>query len=270
VDDVARRVWEAYAGYMALGHRVEAGPHGRAVRHDPCPRIHDANLLVGPTAADDAAIDALLAFGERALAGLAHRHVLVGPEAPPRLLARLALLDYRPRPTLQLVLDGPLGGPVPILYEIRMVSDEADWISLRALMRRDHQEGGRSAVLPAEVTDEMVAVKRAKTPALRFWIARDGADDVGYFSSWPGEGGVGLVEDLFTLPERRGRGVARALMHRAVNDARRRGAGPVVIGADPADTVKTAYARMRFRPVCLTWSWLRTSATNARGGAASG
>jgi GNAT superfamily N-acetyltransferase len=260
VDDVARRVWEAYAGYVALGHRVEEGPHGRAVRHDPCPRIHDANLLLGPTAADDAEIDALLAFGERALAGLAHRHVLVGPEAPPRLLARLALEDYRPKPTLQLVLDGPLAGPAPPLYEIRQASGDDDWASLRALMRRDHREGGRSPVLPAEVTDQMIAVKRAKTPSLRFWIARQDDEDVGYFSSWPGEGGTGLVEDLFTLPERRGRGVARALVHRAVNDARRRGSGPVVIGADPAGTVKAAYARMGFRPACLTWSWLEKPA----------
>jgi GNAT superfamily N-acetyltransferase len=103
----------------------------------------------------------------------------------------------------------------------------------------------------------MVRTKRAK-PGLRFWLARVDGTDAGFFSAWPGVEGVGMVEDLFTLPRFRRRGVARALVHRAVQDARARGAREVLIGADPGDTPKAFYARLGFRPACLTWSWLWT------------
>ena len=61
---------------------------------------------------------------------------------------------------------------------------------------------------------------------------------------------MGKVEDLFTVPEHRRQGVATALIAHAVADARARGAGPVLIGADPTDTPKAMYAAMGFAPVC--------------------
>jgi GNAT superfamily N-acetyltransferase len=87
----------------------------------------------------------------------------------------------------------------------------------------------------------------------------DGAA-VAYFSSWPGIAGVGMVEDLFTLPSHRGRGIARALIHHGVADARTRGAQSVLIGSDPDDTPKHLYAAMGFEPTCVTWGWTRIEA----------
>ena len=63
---------------------------------------------------------------------------------------------------------------------------------------------------------------------------------------------MGKVEDLFTDPDFRGRGVASALIASAVADARERGAGPVLVGARPDDTPRLMYAAMGFRPLCLT------------------
>jgi len=60
------------------------------------------------------------------------------------------------------------------------------------------------------------------------------------------------VEDLFTLPECRNKGVAAALIRQAVGDCRARGAGPVVIAADPNDTPKHFYSRIGFRPVAVS------------------
>ena len=95
----------------------------------------------------------------------------------------------------------------------------------------------------------MAAANRAKSPPVRFWLAHDDGAPRGYFFSWGGIDGVGQVEDLFVQREYRHRGLATALIHRAVADARDQGAGPVVIVADPTDTPKHMYAAMGFAPV---------------------
>jgi len=260
VDAAVRSVCDTYAAYLALGHAVEDGPGARLVRAPEAPLIWDANHVQGVTAAEPEAVEAALDWADRSQQGLEHRHVLADPSTPPAFTARLALDGYRAKPTLQMLLRGPLLGPPPPPVELRPVESEADWASLRTLLREDHQEiCAREKRPPYEeaVTDQMIAVKRAKAPELRFWLARDRGADAAFFSSWPGVAGVGMVEDLFTRPRARRRGLARALIHRAVADARERGAGAVLIGADPTDTPKQAYAALGFRPVCLTWSWLR-------------
>lgn len=70
-------------------------------------------------------------------------------------------------------------------------------------------------------------------------------------------GGVGKVEDLFTAPAFRHRGIATALIAHAVDDARQRGAGPVLIGADANDTPKAMYSAMGFRPLLMYRSFVK-------------
>jgi GNAT superfamily N-acetyltransferase len=67
---------------------------------------------------------------------------------------------------------------------------------------------------------------------------------------------MGMVEDLFVLREHRGRGIARALVHHAVTDARSRGARTVLIGALVDDTPKDLYRRMGFDPLMVRRCWL--------------
>jgi predicted GNAT family acetyltransferase len=76
-------------------------------------------------------------------------------------------------------------------------------------------------------------------------------------SSWPGENGVGQVEDLFTHPDYRHRGLATTLIAHGVADARARGAGPVLIIADPSDTPQQMYSAMGFRPLFISRSQYR-------------
>ena len=59
------------------------------------------------------------------------------------------------------------------------------------------------------------------------------------------------MEDLFTHPEFRHRGLATALIHNCVADCRAHGAGPVVIVCDPGDTPKEMYAAIGFRPIAI-------------------
>jgi GNAT superfamily N-acetyltransferase len=116
---------------------------------------------------------------------------------------------------------------------------------------------GFHAAWPRRITEQLVLSKRLKAPAVRFWLARADGVDCGFFSAFPGANGVGLVEDLFTHPDFRGRGVASALIAACVDDARARGAGPVLIGARIDDTPKHIYAALGFRPLCVRRAYLR-------------
>ncbi|HEY5626201.1 MAG TPA: GNAT family N-acetyltransferase, partial [Dehalococcoidia bacterium] len=102
-----------------------------------------------------------------------------------------------------------------------------------------------------EIARQMFEVKRLKQPPVQYFLAYVKERPVAYFNSWAGIDGVGQVEDLFTLPRFRRRGIARALIHHCVADARAKGAGPVIIAADPKDTPKNIYAAMGFRPVAV-------------------
>lgn len=53
------------------------------------------------------------------------------------------------------------------------------------------------------------------------------------------------------------------LVHQCVADARSRGAGPVVIATDPADTPKHMYAAMGWEPVAVKREYLRVMTEGA-------
>ncbi len=134
-----------------------------------------------------------------------------------------------------------------------------DWASYDELIRvntvENDQNHGRTTDF--SIFEDYLAYLRAKAPAVRAWMAYEDGRPVGYFSSWPGENGVGQVEDLFVLPQYRHRGIATALIAHCVDDARARGAEAVVIGADPYDTPKLMYAALGFRPAFLARQYLK-------------
>lgn len=81
----------------------------------------------------------------------------------------------------------------------------------------------------------------------------------GCIAAWPGDDGIGLIEDVFVHPRHRRTGVATDLLRHAVGHARARGAGPVVIGAEVGDTPKHLYARFGFQPVAVARSYELTA-----------
>ena len=158
-----------------------------------------------------------------------------------------------PRPLFTFLGDEVVYGRLP-LREMK----GWDWsprLANAGIQRLEFEEQVSRQVHPLrdeEVTSQMVATKRIKAPALRFWLARADQVDCAFLSSWPGANGVGKVEDLFTHPDLRHRGIATALIVHCVSDVRERGAGPVLIGALPNDTPMHMYAGMGFRPFCVT------------------
>ncbi len=260
MDDLVERAYETIEGWLARGHEQVGHASARFARDRRTPSVWDANFTSHVRAGTPEAIDALLEDADEVFAGFSHRHVLWDPGMPLPFEARLQLDGYEARDQVELVLEGALRARGPAL-EIRPVERDADWVSVTDLCWLDHQEEvekGFHDAWPRSVTDEIVAAKRAKAPDVRYFLARVDGVDCAFFSAWPGENGVGRVEDLFTRADFRGRGVATALIAACVDDARARGAGPVLIGARPDDSPKQMYAALGFRPLCYQRSYYRT------------
>ncbi|MGQ0805637.1 MAG: GNAT family N-acetyltransferase [Actinomycetota bacterium] len=259
--DLVRRIFEARAAYNELGNTVVDEPRARFVHNPDTPNVHESNLISRVRASTDADIDGVLARADELYDGLRHRKVMLDPATPPAFEARLVLEGYEPHPHVELVLEADLRASAASM-DIRPVESDDDWRSLTALWQVSHEEeveqGQHDAWGPG-VTEQMVTARQLKAPDLRFWLARADGTDAAFFSSWPGRDGVGIVEDLFTRPEFRHRGIATALIAHCVADARARGAGPVAISTRTADTPKLMYAAMGFRPCAISRSYLKMS-----------
>jgi GNAT superfamily N-acetyltransferase len=68
-------------------------------------------------------------------------------------------------------------------------------------------------------------------------------------------GGTAQVEDVYTVPEARGRGYARALVSHAAELARDAGHDLIFISADDNDWPKQLYTRIGFRPLGRLWQF---------------
>src|SRR5262249_13213156 len=142
----------------------------------------------------------------------------VDPLTPPSFVARLALEEYEEMtPTIQMVLRGDVAVR-PHAATLHPVASAEDWRQLAALVLADHQEGARSHLGPLsdEVTRATVAGYRAKFPRAQFFLAAEGGRACAYGAGVVCDRGVGFVEDLFTLPSHRRRGIATALIATAV------------------------------------------------------
>ena len=258
--DLVALAYETLDGWLALGHETLATPLARFVRERAAPRVYDANFAARVRAETPAEIEAVLAGLERVFEGFGHRHVWWDPAMPQPFEARLVLDGWRRQSDeVVQVLEGALASRGPRV-EIRPVESDEDWRTVEELQWLEHREEAAKGLHPAwerEVTRQLVAAKRAKGPGVRTFLARWDGVDGAFFSAWPGENGVGKVEDLFTRSELRGRGIATELIAACVDDARARGAGPVLIGARADDTPKRMYASLGFRPLCVRRSYLR-------------
>jgi GNAT superfamily N-acetyltransferase len=257
-SDPARQALDTDAANLALGHETFEMDGARFVRNRKFPRIYDANHVTHITAADGAEIDRLLARVDAEFEGISHRRFDVDFRTPPAFVARLVLDNYERTDALVLLLEGELAGRAPD-HDLRPIETQADWVAfaeLHAIDWSEHMERQKRSE-DSSVPAQMLASHKAKQPPVQFWLAYVDGRPRAYFNSWGGIGGVGQVEDLFTHPDFRHRGLATALIHQCVADARRAGAGSVVIVADPTDTPKNMYAGMGFRPVAAYSQYLK-------------
>lgn len=257
--DIVERVSTAYAWQRALGHETVRDSLCCIVRDPAYPDVWDANHVSSVRASTTAEIDQVLQRADEAFAHCHHRLFVVDPLTPPAFVARLALDDYcELTPTIQLVLEGPLRAQ-PRDIDLHPVLTEADWQGLSTLVRHDHTEGARTEgrPIPVEVTRGIVASYRQKWPGYQFFLAHEDGVDCAYGAGVLCANGLGMVEDLFTLPGFRKRGIATAIIDRAISHVRNQGAEQVLIGALATEAPKRLYVALGFVPVSVIREYIK-------------
>lgn len=260
--DASRKALAVNQALLALGNEQFEADGAAFVRNRSVPEIRDANHVTRVSASTPDEIDRLLARVEREFDGLPHRRFDFDSTTPPAFEARLAFEGYQRFDLLVMLLDGELATDVTPC-DIRPVTDDAGWEAYAALHDIDWQEYVHRLGRPEDVwtASAMVRSRRAKSPPVNYWLAYVDGEPRAYCASWAGVDGVGQVDDLFTHPDFRRRGLASALIHRCVADCREHGASAVIIVADPADTPRRMYAAMGFRPVAIKREYWRNVGT---------
>ena len=240
---------------LALGNERFEADGATFVRNRRFPEWMDANHVAYVTASTPQEIDRLLERVEKEFDGFPHRRFDLEPDTAPTFQARLVQHGYRRGDEIILLLRGELRGAAKPA-DIRLVKDDSDWDAIAGLVELEWQEyRERTGDHSARISPWRQVGKRGKSPPVRYWLAYLDGHPRSYFSSWAGVDGIGQVEDLFTHPEYRHRGLATALVHRCVAESRALGAESVIITADPDDTPRLMFSAMGFEPVALHSSY---------------
>jgi GNAT superfamily N-acetyltransferase len=257
--DLARTIAEAYRWQRRLGHTQIAAPGCHIVADPAHPDVWDSNHADEVTAPSDAEIDAVFAAMDQHLGHTSWRVIHTDCFTPDPFLARLALDNFAERPvTIQMALQGALTDRGAAI-ELRPVTSDADWQALLKLVLADHAEGRRTANLDVspEVSAGMVAGYRAKSAVYHFHFAIQNGVPVAYGAHAAAPNGAGMIEDLFTLPSARRRGIASAMIAAFTDRLRAAGCHTIFLGALATEQPKHLYARLGFHPVMLARTWVR-------------
>jgi ribosomal protein S18 acetylase RimI-like enzyme len=231
--------------------RVETWRFGRAFFHDDFRSRYDSNFVLVERPLDGVAAERLAAEVDRLLEAFPHREIVVEDEGEGAGVAMgLAGLGYR---TDRLVVMASRRQPD---RESAIEVEELPLDVLRPLhlelLRRDPNSASA-----AEALAGFLQVLRDGAGA-RFFAARADGELASCCELYPGAG-VAQVENVNTLEEFRGRGLARACVLRAVAEARASGADLVFLHADAGDWPQHLYEKLGFEPVGSRWSFVRLS-----------
>jgi len=229
---------------------------GTAYLNDGYRERWDSNFLWvdGVEGTPDAGALALEADRVLGGAGLAHREIRIDDDAYGRsVAAELARAGY--------------GGDRLVVMALRRpadraaapgVAEEVDLPTLRpaldVVLRRE----------PWATTEEIVRTlaefrgELQRHAGARFFCARVDGEIVGMCELYA-RGSIAQIEDVNTLEEFRGRGLARAVVGRAADEARANGADLVFLHALDDDWPKELYVRLGFDPIGHVWSFVRPS-----------
>ena len=258
--DLIARVCDAVQRYCALGNETLLVQNGLIVRNRERTRHFDSNHVGLVRDGSTACLDALFEAIDREFEGYGHRRIDIDSLTPPQLVARLTFEGgYTVHEYLHQLLEGELDAS-SAGFDIREVISEADWKAYRRLDAMWWQETSVSFLgeYDPRLHEGFLSAKQDKSPDVRSWLAYVDGTPAAFLSSWPGASGMGVVEDLYTHPAHRHKGLATALLAHGVADARRRGAGPVIITSNPDDTPKHMYASLGFRPLCVSRNYVKT------------
>ena len=253
-DDLASRAraWH-HAGHAAVCDIVEPWAHGTIVRATPYPSYYDFNVV---RVEEDPAmsVEALAAFADEALAGLAHRRVdfelataaeplRPGFEAKGWKAMRVLWMHHEAPP--------PSGPAVPVeevpydsVHDLRVAWHQEDFPDQDP---GEYHEQARTVALRRDA--QVLTVRESGAPVAFAQLERDGAG--------------AEITQVYVHPDHRGGGRGTAMTRAAIEAAG--GVRDLWIAADDEDRPKELYARLGFRPAWTAMEFLRLPRADAGG-----
>ncbi|MEO8423128.1 MAG: GNAT family N-acetyltransferase [Actinomycetota bacterium] len=231
---------------------------GTAYLNDGYPERWDSNFLWVDH--DELVADAaeLAAEADRVLgeAGLVHREIRIDDDAHGRSVAAdLARAGYGGDRLVAMALRRPADRPLS-----SAAAEEVDLATLRPaleiVLRRE----------PWATTEEIVRAladfrgELERHAGARFFCTRVDGEIAGMCELYI-RGSIAQIEDVNTLEEFRDRGLARAMVRRAADEAIAGGADLVFLHALDDDWPKELYAKLGFDPIGYVWSFVRPSSS---------
>jgi ribosomal protein S18 acetylase RimI-like enzyme len=226
---------------------------GVAFFHDRLPQVWDLNFLRLDRVRPEQTAEDLAAHADRiqAPAGLRHRQIRVADEnVGARLAPVFAALGWTVSPTLYMAKRRPPARAPAV--DVRELGEPAQ----RPFRERFLRE------FPEDYSDETVGqllaakqVLAAAVPTRWFAACVDG--EPAAICELYARGTVAQIEDVGTLEAYRNRGLASAVVLRAVAEAEAVGAELVFLVADEDDWPKLLYERLGFDVIGRTFAFIR-------------
>ena len=232
--------------YRRRAERVESFPWGELIRTPSLPKVWDANFATASNWEGDASGLARAVDRAQRDAGFAHRRaVLTDEELAGQLWPEISTAGWEfASRYLVMAQHREPDRPPDETIEILGIG-EVDWAAGRSRM---FDEEGQSE--DPELVRQLLQLDRRLAAAME--VRHLAAIVDGQVASFTGlylEDGVAQIEDVATLREHRGRGLARAVVLAAALEARRAGAELVFLMADADDWPQQLYKRLGFDPI---------------------
>jgi ribosomal protein S18 acetylase RimI-like enzyme len=234
------------AGLTATADAVRPIEAGVVASTPSLPAVWGVNQL---RVTEARTFEELVELAEEHLAGFEYRQIMVEhQQTGPGLERAFRAAGWKVEREVLMVLSGAADRPADT-----SIVDEAGEEEMLELMRRWYEEDEPTA---SEV-EQLVAFGRREARALndRLLGVRGGDGQLVAITKLRSDGGTAQVEDVYTVPEARGRGFARALLSRAVELAGQGRHDVVFIVADDNGWPKLLYERLGFRPVGHLWQF---------------
>ncbi len=223
--------------------RTEPFAWGTAYLDERFPLRWDSNLLWVEEPLHGVGVQALADEADRILggAGIDHRTIIVDDEDAERLAFGLAELGYsRDRLVTMVHRHEPDRRSSEPVEEV----DAETFVPIVEEATRPEPHATSE-----EVVRQLAAHRRVTAEAFgaRFFLARADGRPASRCELYVADG-VAQIENVGTLEAFRGRGLARAVVLRALSEAKAAGCDLVFLQADDADWPKELYAKLGFEP----------------------
>jgi GNAT superfamily N-acetyltransferase len=249
VDALERALACVHAGFARTADAVLSIPAGAVLSTPSLAAVWVVNQM---RLSESLPFHEVTTLADEHLGGLAYRHIAVDDQVTGRSLEdAFRAADWRVDVDLVMGLT-----EVPDRAADLSVVVDAGEEEVLEMMARWHGEASGS---DAEELAQIVAYSRreARANGDRLLGVRSNDGHLVAITKLRADGNTAQVEDVYTAPEARGHGHARALICRAVQLARETGHDLIFIVADDRDWPKLLYRRLGFTPLGRIWQFHR-------------